>query len=144
MKKLLITLCMLLGVASFSYADEYAHNDKVLPAAARTILKKNFKSGVSLVKIDKDFGRVSDYEVVMTDGSEIKFDSKGNWKEVETSDTRSVPSGFVLPSISKYVASNHKGARIVGIEKKRDSYEVELSNGVDIEFGADGTFKRYD
>lgn len=131
------------GAASCQ-ADTYAHDDSVLPVAAKSVIKKNFKAGVSLVKIDKDFGMVSEYEVILTDGSEITFDSKGNWKDVETAANKAVPAGFIPKGVSDFVAKNHKGVKIVGIEKDRNGYEVQLANGIDIKFNKDGAFKKYD
>lgn len=144
MKKILMALMMILSFVGVASADDYAHDASVLPEAAKSVLKKNFKSGVSVVKIDKDFGRVSEYEVVMTDGSEVTFDSKGNWKDVEVCRDKAVPAGFVLKPISDYVSKNHKGMKIVGIEKERSGYDVQLSNGIEMKFSAAGKFRRYD
>lgn len=145
MKKLLLTLIVLLASAVVANArDTYAHDASVLPQAAKAILDKNFKSKVSIVKIDKDLGRVSEYEVIMTDGSEISFDSKGNWKEVEVGVASTVPAGFVPKSIQTYINANHKGQHIVGIKKERKKYEVDLSNGIEMHFDLNGKFLRYD
>ncbi|MDE6447977.1 MAG: PepSY-like domain-containing protein [Muribaculaceae bacterium] len=93
MKKIFMALLLVLtlGVAT-ACADTYAHDASVLPAAAQQVLKKNFKAKVSVVKIDKDFGMVKDYEVVLNDGTEITFDSKGNWEEVEVGPRMTVPA----------------------------------------------------
>lgn len=145
MKKYLLMLGLLIGItAAASAKDTYAHDASVLPEAARTTIANNFKSKVSVVKIDKDFGRISEYEVTLTDGTEISFDSKGNWENVETNNAKSVPAGFIPKAISDYVAKNQPNTRIVGIDKERNGYEVELSNGVDIKFNKDGQFVRYD
>lgn len=144
MKKIFFALAMLLAFVGTACADEYAHNGDVLPAAAKSVLKKNFKSEVSLVKIDKDFGRVKDYEVIMTDGTEIKFDRDGNWEDVETNVGKAVPAAFILQPIRDFVAKNHKGVNIVGVDKDRRGYEITLANGIDIKFSKDGSFIKYD
>ncbi len=145
MKKLFLTLMVILGVSSVAMAAKtYSHDVNVLPTAAKTTLKNNFKSKVSVIKIDKTLGRVDDYEVVLTDGTEISFDRNGNWEDVEVSNQSSVPSFFVPKAITKYVATAQPGNRIVGIEKVRKGYSIELSNGVDMKFDKAGNFKRYD
>ncbi|MCM1152184.1 MAG: PepSY-like domain-containing protein [Muribaculum sp.] len=144
MKKILLLFALVIASLSACAGDKYSHDASVLPTAAKTVLQKNFKARVNLVKIDKELGRVSEYEVILTDGSEITFDRNGNWKEVEVGRNKSVPSGFVLQPIQNYVKTNQKGARIVGIDKNRNGYEVELSNGVDIKFDNSGNFVRYD
>ena len=145
MKKFALLLLIIVGAIGIAKAkDEYAHDDTVLPAAAKSSIKKNFKSSVSIVKIDKDFGRISEYEVTLTDGSEITFDRNGNWKEVETNIGKQVPAAYIPAGVRDYVAKNQKGAHVVGIEKERNGYEVSLSNGIDIKFDRQGKFIRFD
>lgn len=131
-------------VCAATAKDTYAHDASVLPEAARTTIANNCKAQVSVVKIDKDFGRVSEYEVILTDGTEISFDRNGNWDNVETNNAKSVPAGFIPKAVSEYVSKNHKGTRIVGIDKERSGYDVDLSNGIEIKFDKNGVFLRYD
>lgn len=144
-KKLLFTFVAIAGIAFASSAkDIYAHDASVLPKAAQTVIKNNFKSKVSVVKIDQDFGRVSEYEVVLTDGSEISFDRNGNWKNVEVAVNGKIPAAFIPSAISNYVKKTQKGLSIVGIEKDRKGYEVQLSNGIEMKFDKQGKFLKFD
>ncbi len=144
LRKLFLFLAVAAASIGAYAADNFTHDSSVLPQAARDIISNNFKAQVSVVKIDKDFGRISEYEVVLTDGSEIQFDSKGNWRDVEAARGKVVPRAFIPQPISTYVANNQKGATIVGISREGKGYEVELSNGVDMKFDKNGSFKRYD
>ena len=144
MRKLMLIFAILAGVFCASARDKYSHDSSVLPVAAQTILKDNFKANVSHIKINKDFGRITEFDVVLTDGSEITFDSKGNWKDIEVGHKASVPSAFIPTAISTYVKANQKNVKITGIEKKRSGYDVELSNGVEMKFSSEGKFLRYD
>ena len=145
MKKLILSLALMLGVAvGVSARDTYAHDVSVLPASAKTILKANFKAPVSVVKIEKGLTGIKEYEVVLTDGNEVTFDKGGNWDNIETSRQQSVPSSILPDGIRTYVAKHHAGTRVVGIDRERSGYEVELSNGVDLKFDRNGTFLRYD
>lgn len=144
MKKLLLLLFVGFMALLPASANKYMHTDEALPEAAKAVIKKNFKSEVSLIKIEKELAQIKEYEVIMTDGTEITFDRQGNWKEVETRNSGSVPTGFVPAHVQKYVKANHSGNRIVGIEKTRNGYDVELSNGIDMKFDKDGDFLRYD
>ena len=145
MKKILIA-AVLLGAFSFSgmARDNYYRDASALPSAAQEVLKKNFKAGVSFIKEDKSLGRTTEFEVILTDGTEVTFDSKGNWKEIEASMKTGVPASMVPVVISNYVSANHKGTKIVSIEKERNGYDVELSNGVDLKFDSAGKFLRFD
>lgn len=144
MKKLFAALAMLTIVFAANARDTYSRNVNDLPKGAQATLTKNFKSKVSVIKIEKELGRISEYDVVMTDGSEISFDRDGNWKDVEVSKSSSVPAGFIPTAIANHVKQNHKKAKIVGIEKDRKGYDVELSDGLDLKFDKQGKFLRYD
>lgn len=145
MKKFVLALIVALGFgATAAASDTYAHDASVLPQSAQNVIANNFKAKVSVVKIEKDFGRVSEYDVTLNDGSEISFDRHGNWKDIEVNASKSVPSSIVPQGVKNYVSSKHAGQRIVGIEKNRNGYDVELSNGVDIKFDKEAQFIRYD
>lgn len=135
---------MLAGAFSASASDSFSRDASTLPTVARELISKNFKAGISLIKIDKTLGHVDEYDVVLTDGTEISFDSKGNFKEVETAEAKAVPKGLVPAEITTYITSSHKGQHIVSLERKRNGWDVELSNGIDIRFDKNGTFLRYD
>lgn len=137
-------LMVIIGVLSASARNNYTHDSAVLPNSAQTILKNNFKAEVSHIKIEKDFGMIKEYDVVLTDGTEVTFDSHGNWKDIEVRQNSSVPSSLVPKTITEYVKQNQKKVKITGIEKNRSGYEVELSNGVEMKFNSQGQFIRYD
>lgn len=104
MKKLLLLLAAILTIGAGAKAsDTYSHDPSVLPMAAQTTIKNNFKSKISVIKIDKDWGRISDYEVILTDGTEVKFDRNGNWEDVECAINNSVPSSFVPRAVAEHV-----------------------------------------
>lgn len=146
MKRILFSSALLLAASatSLSAKDIYTHDTSVLPPAAKELIADNFRSKVSVIKVDKDFGRITDYEVTLTDGTEITFDRGGNWQSIETAPGKAVPSNLVLPHIRAYVKAHQQGARIVSIEKEGSAYDVDLSNGVDIKFSAQGNYLRFD
>ncbi len=145
MKKILFALAVaILSTVSLSARDVVSRNVKDLPIAAQSVVNDNFKSKVTLIKIDKGVMGVSEYEVILADGSEVTFDKGGNWKEVEMPAGKQVPDYFVPKTIKDYVSKNNKGQKIVGIEKERSSYEVKLNNGIEMKFDRAGNFLRYD
>ena len=144
MKKLLVILAVIIGSLTASARNNYSHNPADLPVSAQTILKNYFKADINHIKIEKDFGKIKEYDVVLTDGTEVTFDGHGNWKDIEVRQNASVPSGLIPKAISEYVKQNQKNVKITGIEKNRSGYEVELSNGVEMKFNSEGRFLRYD
>ena len=122
MKKLMLILAVIFGCMTAGARGHYSHDVNILPEAAKIMLSENFKSGVSHIKIGKEFGQIRKYEVVMTDVSEISFDKHGNWKDVEVSSNASVPTAFIPSPISKFVKTNQGKANVTGIEKKAYGY----------------------
>ena len=143
-KNLFLVIAAILCTMSVYARDIISRNVNDLPVAAQNIVKNSFKSKVSLIKIDKGVMGISEYEVILVDGSEITFDKSGNWKDVEMPAGKSVPDYFIPKAIKDYVSKNNKGQKIVGIEKERSSYEVQLNNGIEMKFDRAGNFLRYD
>ncbi|MDE5607749.1 MAG: PepSY-like domain-containing protein [Muribaculaceae bacterium] len=144
-RKLIIAAIAVLGIsAAASARDGYTRDISILPTAARTVIADNFKAKVSVIKVDKSFGRVSEYEVILTDGTEISFDKAGNWENIEVRADGAVPAKFVPAAITKYIKDNQRGQKIVSIEREKNGYDIELTNGIEMKFSKDGTFLRYD
>lgn len=113
-----------------------------LPKVAQNFINTHFGDRqVSYVM--KDDG---EYEVRFNDGTKVDFGRKGDWEAVDCNH-QSVPQSVVklLPSnVSSYVTSNFSGAFITKIERERRSYNVELNNGLELEFNSNGDFLRID
>ena len=144
MKKIFALLVALVFSVGAIYARDKVTSDvNVLPLPARTLLAKHFpKIAVNHIKIDSDvFSK--DYDVVLQNGTEVSFDKDGNLKEVEAG-VNTVPDGLVLKPIRQYVKSNFKGRRIVALDVDRNSYDIELSDGLELKFDRAGNFLRID
>lgn len=145
MKKIILLLALSFGMAFSGMAkDTYAHDASALPQAAQTTVTNNFKAKVSVVKIEKTMGRVHEYEAVLSDGTEISFDRNGNWDNIEVANNASIPARLIPAGITEYVNSHHPHTRIVGINKERHGYDIDLSNGIEMKFDKNGQFIRYD
>lgn len=104
-----------------------------LPAAARTVVQRNFASHkVALAKVESGLIEKS-YDVIFTNGDKIEFDRRGNWSEISCKNS-GVPAALVPVRIASYVKSNYADARITKIERGNKGYEIELSNGFEITF----------
>ncbi len=145
MKKLLsILMLAIIAVVPMTARDRNSRNVKDLPPAAQTMLNKYFGGEkVSHIKIDKPTFGSTEYDVILNNGTEIEFDAKGEWKEIDCG-SNAVPKDLILKTIRDYVSSNFKGQKIVNIEKQRNKYQIELQNGTDLEFDRAGRFLRID
>ena len=130
----ILAMTLLLGF----YAAACSGGDKVitvneLPVAAQTFIGKYFNGKeVMLVKMDKE-GMKTYYDVVLADGTKLEFDKKGEWRDIETK-SEGVPATLVPTEISSYVSKNYPGQRILQIDRDRSGFQIELSNGQDLEF----------
>ena len=135
MKKMLFFFVSLFLMNLLAFAD----NDKPIqltemPKEAQQFILHHFANQpVALAKIDADFMDKT-YEVVFTNGDQVEFDKKGKWTKVDCEHTQ-VPLAIVPVAIQQYVSKNYPDAKVVKIElTDRKGYEVDLSNGFEIEF----------
>lgn len=138
MKKLLFIIAGIIAAATVTTTVFAADKDKPirmneLPKAAQEFVRKYFASHkVAMSTKDSEIVETT-YDVVFTNGDKVEFNSKGEWKEVKTK-VNAVPSAIIPAQISKFIAANYPDNIIMGIEKHRNHYEVELSGGWDIKF----------
>ena len=145
MKKIVAMCVMAILALQVAIAGEVVTKDESqLPVAARQLIKKHFpQTKISYIKIDKDLFKSTTYEATLTNGTEIDFDSKGEWREIDCKKS-SVPAAFIPNYISGYVNSNFTGDKIVKIERERKGYEAKLSNGIDVKFDVHGKLLKLD
>ena len=130
-------------IANFAFAQEVIIPFNQLPAKAKTFIHQYFKD-VKVMNVIQDKDVFSkDFDVNFENGTKIEFDRTGNWKEIKTL-SGSVPSSLVPAKIKQYISNNYKGASIVEIDKDTYKIDVELSNGVDLDFDKNGNFLRID
>ena len=116
-----------------------AGNDKPIQVsemqkAAQLFIKNHFADlSVAMAKVETDF-LDKNYDVVFTNGNKVEFDKKGNWTNVDCEHTQ-VPVAILPEAIRQYVAKNYPDAKVLKIEvTDRKGYDVELSNGFELEF----------
>ncbi|MBP3228768.1 MAG: PepSY-like domain-containing protein [Bacteroidaceae bacterium] len=127
----LVAVALLTSVATSCRATATAPDS--LPQAARTVISKHFSGKQAVfVKQETEWTRRF-YIVVLDDGSKIEFDSRGEWTEIDCA-TGSVPDALVPAPILAYVRKHFPQCVITEIERDARGYEVDLSNGVDIDF----------
>ncbi|MDE6544259.1 MAG: PepSY-like domain-containing protein, partial [Muribaculaceae bacterium] len=68
----------------------------------------------------------------------------GEGPDVDAPADQSAPAGLVPQSIALYITTNYAGAGINEISKSAAGYEIELTNGVDLDFDSMGNFLRVD
>lgn len=145
MKKVLSVLVMVLFAMQFvSAKDVVTTDEKSLPKDSQTFIQQYFSnSAISYIKIDNEFLKGKKYEVVLTNGTEIDFDSKGNWIEVDAKKAE-VPAELIPTYVKNYLSTNFKKEYITQIEKDRRGIEVELNNDLSLRFDKNGNLVELD
>lgn len=130
-------------ITNFAFAQEVIVPFNQLPAKAKTFINQHFK-GVKVTNVIQDKDVFSkDFDVNFENGTKVEFDRTGNWKEIKSL-SGSMPSSLVPAKIKQYISNNYKGANIVEINKEARKIDVELSNGIDLDFDKNGNFLRID
>lgn len=109
-------------------------------AAVTDFINKNFP-GTTIAGQDPD--NDGEIEIYLSDGTQVEFAPNNEWKTVKCPG-KAVPAALVPQAIANYVKSNFQSALITKIDKKYGSYEIELNNGAELHFAADGSFVGYD
>jgi hypothetical protein len=125
------------------YADNkiYTTDIQKLPVNSQQFLQTHFSDvKVSHISIERSWIGIRDYDVILTDGTEVEFMKSGEWKEVNRRGLE-VPQDIVLPAIANYVKTNFPGSIIVAIEKDDRKLEVKLNNGLELNFSAQGQLR---
>ena len=125
---ILLAFVMTMSMPVMSDNDRVITCDQ-LPAPAQAMLKQHFGDKVPLV-ITADR---SDFNVMYQSGEKVEFDKKGNWREIECKRS-SVPEALVPEQIKAAVKKSFPGTTIQKIDRDRRGYDVELDNGLDLEF----------
>uniref|UniRef100_UPI004056150F PepSY-like domain-containing protein n=1 Tax=Alistipes sp. TaxID=1872444 RepID=UPI004056150F len=139
-----VFIALLLLAPLFVWADERPIQFEELPKQAREVVLQHFASHqLSYAKYDSDLMDRT-YDVIFTDGSKIEFDYGGEWNSIECRRTARVPEALLPDGIGAFVAKHHADTGVVEIERGFRSFEVRLSNGLELIFNSEGTFRRYD
>lgn len=145
MKRLSILAVLLLSLTSlFACNDKITKDTNVLPELSRRFLSEHFAGiPVSHIQIEKDFLLVDSYDVILTDGTNVEFNRKGEWEEVRRHGA-AIPSAIVPSFIRKYVLQHYPSATIVAISRDRRDYEVDLDNRLELKFDLKGNLIEID
>lgn len=139
MKKILSIIVMAVIAIQFASAgDVVTKDEKQLPLAARNFIKQHFTNPhISYIKIDNELLKGKEYEVVLTNGTEIDFNNKGEWIEVDCK-KEVIPPSLVPAYIKEYVSTNFKTNFITQIKREHGGMEVELNNDLSLKFNKKG------
>jgi Protein of unknown function (DUF2874). len=142
MKTKIAFAVLLLGLAVSANAQKKIETTE-LPKAAQEFLQKHFShTSIEVAKKDAEHGEKG-YEVKLKDGTEVEFWKDGSYREVDGG-KNPIPTAFIPDSIKDYVAKNYPNEKITHIDYGHKDLDVDLTNGIDLEFTKEGKFLKAD
>lgn len=129
-----VLTCTVCGAAAADDGGKYVFLDE-LPQPAQEFLKTHFEELTLELLVEKRRAGITQYEATYTDWTEVEFRADGQWKSVKR-DTLAVPAAIVPRAIRDFVqdAAPACAAPILRIERKSHTWEIGLSDGLEIEF----------
>ncbi|MGS2741048.1 PepSY-like domain-containing protein [Sinomicrobium sp. M5D2P17] len=117
-----------------------------LPAAGIVLIETHFE-GTTVTRAEmknKADGDGTLYEVRLSNGFDLDLDAEGNWTDID-GNGQQVPDGLVPERILEYTQENYPAPLFIeGIDLEPAGYDVEISDGTDLDFDAEGNFVRVD
>lgn len=138
MKKLILIIVSLAAFMSVVRAEDKPVTFNQLPESARNFIDSNYPS-VKLVLATKDDDFIRpEFHVVLENGVALQFDNDGRLEKI-ASRSGDIPAAVIPKQITDIVKSHYPDAYIVEYEVDRKTYEVKLSNRIEITF--DSSFR---
>ena len=138
MKKLILIIVSLTAFMSVVRAEDKPVTFNQLPENARNFIDSNYQS-VKLVLATKDDDFIRpEFHVVLENGVALQFDNDGRLEKI-ASRSGDIPAAVIPKQITDIVKSHYPDAYIVEYEVDRKTYEVKLSNRIEITF--DSSFR---
>ncbi len=114
-----------------------------LPKRAQQLINESFPDDrISYAKMERDLLDVS-YEVILVSGTKLEFVRNGEWREISAQTTTIDPKLIPAP-INDYIQQNYPECEVVKIEREKYTYEVKLTNGVQLKFDRSFRFIGWD
>jgi len=132
MKRILF-IAALMAFAVVSKADDRPVSADKLPAAAKAFIEEYY-AGVKISFVTKDDDLIRpDYDVMLSNGVKIGFDNSGSLDKIDVG-AEGMPEGIVPVQIAEYVRLHFPETRVTEYEVGRRTYEVQLSNRMELKF----------
>ncbi len=132
MKKIFTFIAIAIASISIAKADDRPVTFDRLPAAAQAFISSNFPAEkISYATVDDDF-IMPDYTVMLANGTKIQFKNNGLMEAIES--RAGIPLELVPVQLKDYAGLHYPDAIIIGYEIGKKTYEIKLSNRLELKF----------
>ena len=136
MKRIVLLAVLLAAFTSVVSADDKPITYDRLPQAARDFISTYYSGEkLSFASVDDDFIR-PDYHAVLMNGVSLQFNHEGSLEKIEVREGN-IPEGIIPMQLEDAVRVRYPDATIKEYEVGRKTYEVKLSNRLELKFTKD-------
>ena len=135
MKVMKNLFAVLVGFAAFAVtlsADDRPISFDKLPAPAKVYIQTNFPGEKTSFIVKDDAVVFAEYTVIMMNGTKLEFSHSGALSKISSSD--GIPAELIPESIREYVQTHYPGAGFLEFDIDRRTYEVKLTNRMELKF----------
>ena len=133
MKKIFVTFAFVLASLTIMHANDRAVTFDKLPKKAQEFVKQYYPNEkVSYASVDDDI-IAPDYQVALVGGVMMQFEHSGKLDSIETRNGN-IPAGIIPERIIATAKEHFPDAIIIGYDPERRSYEIKLSNRMEMKF----------
>ena len=136
MKRILVLFVSIFAFAALIKADDKPIPFDQLPDLAKTFIKTNFASAKVLYSSVDDDIIAPDYEVILDNGFEIQFKNDGRLESIDAN-LGTIPESIIPEPIRAYIKANYPNVTYKEYEVGARSYEVKISNGLELTFNSE-------
>ena len=136
MKRILVLFVSIFAFAALIKADDKPIPFDKLPDLAKTFVKTNFPSAKVLYSSIDDDIIAPDYEVILDNGFEIQFRNDGRMEKIDAN-SGVISESLIPEKIRDYIKSNYPNVTYKEYEVGARSYEVKISNGLELTFNSE-------
>jgi hypothetical protein len=113
-----------------------------IPAEIKSYIAAHFPSNIISTAVKDSDGNIITYEINLSGNVEMEFNHA--YQIMDINATEQLPNSVIPQAILDYVAANYPDNYITDWELEDNHQEVELNNGVELEFDMNGVFIRID
>lgn len=143
MKKILILFSLLSFFAILQSCDKETIIPQTdLPSKIIEYTNEHFPSHTIIQSIKDMDGTTKTYDITLSEGISLEFNRKAEITQIDG--LEQLPNSVIPSSILDYVATNYAINYITDWEIDGKNQQIELNNGLDLEFNMNGEFLRID
>lgn len=126
-------LCLLVFPSTLRADNERAITFGQLPLTVQQTINRHFSPRkVALIMMESNFLE-KNYDIFFTTGEKVEFNGSGLWTKINCRHS-AVPAALIPEPIATYLATHHRGKKVVKMERGKKSYEVTLENKKKVKF----------